>query len=590
MQLFIKTTPLVLLTFFSFIALSQNEPQRPTFEKKVYQNDGNIYVQKELPLYLKFSTEPNGPTIDLKSKSTPNHTDPMYLDTEGINYIRSKWAVNKETKKVEVPKFEVMYELYADGLPPITNSRFSGAPRSVSGGIIYYGKGLKIELVSRDGVSGVEKIHSSTNGAAYTTYNGVLDFSAEKAYVLYYFANDNVGNAEKTRKRTFTVDVTSPKTNHQIVGISHQGNIIAPSTKFTLSSNDQLSGVNVTYFSYDEGKKVRYPGYGVSVSYLSDGEHTLYYYSIDRVKNEESRQSFSFYLDKIPPVNTVSIVGDQHKVQGRIYVSSRTKVKITATDNKAGVESISYRLDGGATQKYSSPFSVPTKGGVRGINFYATDNVKNRNSSRSVASAVGVSQIYMDNKAPATGISYGSPKFFDRDTLFINNTSKVYLTARDYESGVQKVSYSVNGASATYTNPFTISNEGYQTILFRATDRVNNEEDEKTSHVFVDNSPPKIYHNFSIEPIGTKKKGGKVLNVYPRYTRLYLGATDKHCGTQTIKYSINGEPYYDYSSPYSLDVSEVNRFRKNKFHKVEVKVADKLGNEATTTIEFFVGE
>ncbi|MEQ8323088.1 MAG: Ig-like domain-containing protein [Vicingaceae bacterium] len=584
---------LALLTtsiLLSAIAFSQGEPQKPSFENKVYLNDGNTYMQKQMPIYLKFSTEPNGTNYDLKSKSTADYADPMYLDTEGINYIRSQWAVDKTSKKVVVPKFEIKYEIYADGLAPVTNSKFYGAPKYITGGKTYYGQGLKVDLTSRDGVSGVEKIHYSINGNAYAAYTSTLVFGDQKEYNLYYFANDNVGNAEKTRTRAFTVDVSPPVSKHEIVGISYKGNIISPSTKFKLSASDDVSGEDVTYYTF-EGNELMVPrGYEISVSTLPDGNHTFTYYSIDRVKNVETKKKFEFYLDKIPPVNTVTIEGDQHRKNGRMYVSERTKVKITATDNHAGVEKITYRLDGASEQTYSTPFNIPSVGGIRSINFYATDNVKNRNRSKSVASAIGESAIYMDKRNPTTGITYGNPQFFDRDTLFINSKTKIYLKSSDYESGVKKVAYSVNGSDATYTAPFTIAAEGYQTILFQATDNVNNLEQEKESHAFVDNTPPEIFHNFSIEPIGSKKKGGKDLKVYPNYTRLYLGATDKHCGTETIRYSMNDAPYYDYSSPYTLDVSEVRRFAKNKYHKVEVKAADKLGNESTEVIEFFVGE
>jgi len=590
MNLSIKSFLLPTIVCLSTNVFSQGEPQKATFESKVYQNDGNIYIQKEMPLYLKFSTEPNGTTIDLHSKSTPDYADPMFLDTEGINYIRSKWAVDKTTKKTASPQHEVLFEIYADGLPPVTKSKFSGSPSHTSGGTIFYGVGLKVDLTSRDGVSGVEKIHYSINGAAYADYGTTLSFDTDNAYTFYYFAHDNVGNAENTRSRKFTVDTKPPETKHEISGISHNGNIIAPSTKFKLTSADESSGEGVTYYKYNDSELMVYPGWEVKVTQLPDGHHKFTYYSVDKVKNKETAKEFGFYLDKIPPVNTVTIEGDQHRKQGRMYVSERTKVKIVSVDNKAGVASINYTLDGGSEETYSTPFSVPAKGGVRAITFYATDNVKNRNNSKSVASAIGESAIYMDNRAPTTGISYGSPKFFDRDTLFINSKSKVYLKSHDYESGVQKTEYSVNGASSTYSDPFIINGEGFKTILFKATDMVNNVEKEKESHAYVDNSPPEIFFNFSIEPIGNKNKNGKDLKIYPNYTRLYLGATDKHCGTHTIKYSLNGAAYYDYSSPYTLDVSEVRRFAKNKYHKVEVKAADKLGNESTQVIEFFVGE
>ena len=151
---------LTLLLYFSFsvfLVIAQ-EPSKPEHQKKVYLNDGNIYIQKQLPLYLKFSTEPNGQNYDLKSKGTPDYADPMYLDTEGINWIRSKWAVDKETKKAVSPPTEILYEIYADGLVPATSVNFSGAP-VYRKDKVYYGKGLKVDLSSSDEVSGVEKTH-----------------------------------------------------------------------------------------------------------------------------------------------------------------------------------------------------------------------------------------------------------------------------------------------------------------------------------------------------------------------------------------------------------------------------------------------
>ena len=131
-------------------------PAQLSHDKVVYLNNGNTYVQKSLPLYLMFSTSPGGQTYDLKSKKSANYADPMYLDTEGINYIRSKWAVNKETQKTVNPKEEILYELYADGLPPYTYHKFSGAPKYTKGKV-YFGKGLSYSLTSRDAVSGVQK-------------------------------------------------------------------------------------------------------------------------------------------------------------------------------------------------------------------------------------------------------------------------------------------------------------------------------------------------------------------------------------------------------------------------------------------------
>lgn len=581
----------LILIGISTQSIAQSEPSKNTFEKKVFLKDGNTYIQKQLPLYLKFSTDPQGKNYDLKSKSTPEYTDPMYLDTEGINYIRSRWAVDQNTKKTIQPQQEIMYEVYADGLPPVSNSKFSGAPAYNNGSTQFYGKGLNVDLSSRDGVSGVETTHYSINGEAYKAYGSTITFEGDKAHTLYYFSNDMVGNAEKTRSKSFTVDVSSPSSSDELVGIVHNNNIIAPSTKFKLSSTDALSGVRKVSYKYDSRGENVYPGYPVSVSYLKDGEHTIYYHAIDRVKNDEAMKSFSFYLDKIAPVITVDIEGDQYATNSTMYVSSRTKVNMTATDNKAGVEVIKYSIDDKGYNAFSSPFAIPTKGGVHNINYYAVDNVKNQTAKRSVASAVGNKRVYMDNRAPTTGIRYSSPKFFDRDTLFINSKTNVTLTSSDYESGVSKIEYTLDGGSNTaYNAPFKILNEGDHSIKFKATDRVNNVEQEKESSVFVDNTPPVIHHNFSIKAIGTKNKKGEAVAVYPNYTRLYLAATDYHCGADKITYSLNGSDFFEYSSPYTLDVSEVKRFGKNKFYTAVIRAVDKLGNQSEETITFFVGE
>ncbi|UTW60849.1 hypothetical protein KFE98_12525 [bacterium SCSIO 12741] len=558
------------------LTVQAQEPAQQTHEKRVYLNDGNTYVQKSLPLYLKFSTSPGGQLYDLKSKKTPKYADPMYLDTEGVNYIRSKWAVDPETGKTAIPQQEVLYEVYCDGVSPYTGLKFDGAPR-YSSDRVYYGKGLTFTLTSKDGVSGVEKTHYALNAQSWTDYSSTVSVDTEGEFNLYWYANDNVGNAEKTRSSKFVVDLSAPTSSHAIEGIVYNGNIIAPSTKFNLSKSDNLSGVNRTYYAFDDrGNKVY--GGKIGVSYLPDGDHTLYYYSVDNVKNEEVKKSFQFYLDKIPPVVTNSVNGDQYKGK-YLYVSPRTTVSLAATDNKAGVNKIYYRIDGKERFDYGSEFNIPNVKGVHTVKYDATDNVQNLSPNKFLT-------VYMDNVAPTTGIRYGSPQFFARDTLFINKETSIKLFATDYESGVQQISYQIDGGGYKNYSEFTIPGEGYHTINFKTTDRVNNEEQEKTSNLYVDNTAPVIYNNFSIQPIGSKKE----LKIYPNYTRLYLGATDDHVGTETIKYSVNDGPMTLYSSPQTLDISEKNRFLKKKIkYTVKVVAKDKLGNTSEKIIEFYVG-
>jgi hypothetical protein len=544
-------------------------------EKKVVTKEGKTYVQKSLPLYLSFSTSPNGEKHTLNSESTKEYANPMYLDTEGINYIRSHWAVDQNTLKTIVPKIEIRYELYADGLAPRTSLGLNGAPSYSSSGILYFGKGLSATLSSRDGVSGVEATHYSLNGSAYSSYTNAVGLAKEGANSLSYYAFDYVGNAENPENKDFTVDLSSPASNHSIEGISYQGNILAPSTKFSLKSSDNLSGVNKTRYNFDDKANRAYAS-AISISGLGDGEHTFSYYSTDNVKNEEGAKSFSFYLDNTTPEASHTINGDQY--QGNyLYVSERTSMGLAATDNRAGVKNIEYKIDNDSYGSYSSAFTIPNVSGLHNVRYRSTDNVENRSLSNT-------RPLYMDNTAPSTGINYGTPQFFDRDTLFINKDTEISLRKSDAHSGLQKTEYRVDGGVLKNYEAFTIPNEGNRVIGFFSTDRVNNKEAQKESKVFVDNTGPEIYINFSIQQIGSKEG----LAVYPNYTRLYIGATDKHCGTEEIMYSINGETLRAYSSPYSLDISEVNLLKSAKKYSVKVIGKDKLGNSSEKTVEFFV--
>ncbi len=558
--------------------------QQPlTHEKRTYvAPNGNFYIQKSLPVYLWLSTskDANAPSHLLESKISVKYTNPLYFDTEGRNTVRTPSAVDQNTKKTVYPLQDIIFEVYADGIAPLSKSEFTGAPKYVKGNTIFYGVGLTVNITSTDGVSGVEKTLYSLDGAAYTNYSSSLSMNKENEHTLKYYAADNVGNAEDPKSKTFTVDLTSPKTTYA-VSDPKLGDIISPKAKITLTKSDNLSGVRNTQYYFDSHSPVVYYN-PVPLSGLSDGDHTFTYYSTDNVNNVETKAVYNFYLDKTPPVTTSTIQGDQYMGNYK-FVSPRTTINMNATDNKAGVEAITYLIDGTGSTTFSSAFKVPDAKGLHNISYYGTDKVTNKETTKYL-------KVYMDNVPPTTGIVYGNPQFFDRDTLFINQNTKITLTPKDYESGVQVTEYAVDGSKSTYNNPFTIPKEGYKKITFNATDRVNNVEQTKDSYVYVDNSPPVIYHNFSIEAINKITKNGKDLDVYPNYTRLFLGATDRKCGTQQIQYSINGEAFKDYSSPYTLDVSELLLFKSTKLYTVTVKAKDKLGNESQKVIEFYVGK
>jgi len=154
---------LTLLILSSKIS-AQKEPDKPIFEPVMMQEESKIYIQKGLPIYLSISTSKGGEAINLETPTHPQDANPMFLDTEGINYIRSKWAIDPETKAYSNPRREILFPVYADGLAPKTRVVFSGASKYVGGGTTFFGPGLLFDLPAQESMSGLSKTFFSEKG------------------------------------------------------------------------------------------------------------------------------------------------------------------------------------------------------------------------------------------------------------------------------------------------------------------------------------------------------------------------------------------------------------------------------------------
>ena len=573
-----KKSKLLILMLVLCIPVIQAQQQLEHVKRTYIDPNGKIFVNKVLPVYLWLTTSPSekSDAILLKSEGQPKYSNPMYFDIEGKNNIKHEYAVDQNTKQTVAPPIIVDFDVYVDGTAPSTTSTFSPAPKYISGGVNFYGRGLIINLKSNDEISGVENIYYSIDETAYQKYSSALPMDEEKAYLFKFYGSDNVGNAETASSNSFTVDLTPPKTNHGLSG-PVLGNIVSPKANITLSFSDNLSGVNNTKYDIDNHSPKIYST-PLTLSELSDGDHSLTYFSTDNVKNEELQITYKFYLDKTAPIVTYEIVGDQFPGTKK-YISSRTLIKLSATDNKAGVDKIFYSIDAGSQGTYENEFSVPSTDGVHTIAYWGIDKVTNLAAKENLT-------LSMDNSTPKTTITYGNPQFLTRDTLFVNKYTPITLTSVDEGAGILKTEYLINsGSSSKYSSSFKIAEEGPKMITFFSTDKVNNQETAKTSRCVIDNTPPVIYFNFSIGSID--KKDG--LNVYPYYSKLYLAATDEQVGTDNIMFSLNGSAMKEYASPFALDASEKrDPLKKNQKQTIKVVSKDKLGNQSEQTVDFYL--
>jgi len=532
-------------------------------EKRTYvDEEKNFFIQQSLPLYIQVSTSPDGEKFLLKNEAPPTFDNPITFDRSGVETI----SIPGKGK----------FKIHVDGIQPVTAITLLNAPKYTRRDMDYFGRGLTGDLLFRDEMSGVENTYISINGDSYKNYGGTLSFSQEGKYILLYYSSDKVGNIEAAKKTIFTVDLSAPSTNFVASG-TKKGNILSPDVTFSLSSNDELAGVDQIYYSFNSAGINRFGSLPVSLRQLEDGEHTFVYYAIDKVSNKEVEKTYSFYLDKIPPLTNFQIIGDRYQ-STKTYVSPRSKIKFASIDNKSGVDKIIYSINNGIEKPYETPFLLPlTSGDVR-IKYYAIDQVSNTSKNKQTSL-----NLYYDDKAPELTSEYDGPTFFTRDTMFTSPETEVVINASDLASGVKETAYTLdNDMEQTYRSEedLVVTEQGYHSLKFRSVDNVNNEETDVISF-FVDATPPDIEAHYSTRRLGVKSIGNDELDIYPSHVILSLSASDFEVGSDLIYYSINGEAEVEYTRP-------IKNFESGEAIFILVRAIDKLGNTSTRKLRIFI--
>ena len=137
---------------------------------------------------------------------------------------------------------------------------------------------------------------------------------------------------------------------------------------------------------------------------------------------------------------------------------------MTGADNLSGLANIYYRVNGGATLVYSSPFTIGVDGNYS-VDYWSVDVAGN-------VSGVGNAFVMIDVSAPltqATGSGTAGTNGWYRGSV------QVSLAPADNLSGVQTTFYKVDGGTTkTYTTAFSVSGNGSHTVNFWSVDKAGN--------------------------------------------------------------------------------------------------------------------
>ncbi len=531
--------------------------------------EGKLYVKSKTPIFLRLATsaDANAETFILRNQSS---TDPdqapesFFFEGHGPHSLRHM-ADHRAPQKNSTNH---LFHVYDDGKAPRSKVSVTKAPWVYNGNVNIYGKPVQISLMFSDADSGIFAGYAALNSDSFTKYEMALTLDQEIDYKLQYYAVDNVSNRSKARTRLYSLDFTPPETTTKILGghLAQEGeDILSPRSKIMLKSRDLKAGVKQIRYRF-KAKKGVYKKKALTMNGLKDGSHKLIYAAEDRVKNQESNKTFNFYLDSIPPVVMDQLIGDQYLDGKKQYVSGRTNVELSATDNKAGVRRIRYYLNGKKSSIYSTPFNFPQKNGTVKYSYKASDNVLN------ISNAVN-KKVIVDISEPKIKPVFSGEYYFSRKTHYIRTTTEIELKASDNLSGIKSVGYQVDSNENVFNaGPLTIDTEGPHTMAYQAIDNVNNDTGEKLINLYVDETIPEIFPHFSVNPTVEGEQ------IYPLKSLLYLAATDKHAGIRNIYYSINGSKEIKFRKPLS--------FRKKQSYNITIKAIDNVGNTSISVVYF----
>lgn len=297
-------------------------------KKSIYQKGDSVIWNKLLPIYIHISTGDDGFTFD----------KPMYLDTEGANYIRTKWEMDSLGRYIQ-PQREQVWVVYADSRAPVTKVTFISKEKYIFRGKTYYSDDVKAKLISYDALSGVKSIYYSIDGSDFMEYSDLISFENKKDVNFKFYSVDNVGNVENISEiayfsdknnLSFGIDDTAP-----ISIVNKTDSILSPKDVISINSVDDGVGVGVIYYSVNGGgfKPYEKP---LTMLGLKDGYHKIEYYALDWINNQEETKNYEFYLDiKAPEIKIIETINE---------FNSKRILNIEAIDNKSGVKKIMIQL------------------------------------------------------------------------------------------------------------------------------------------------------------------------------------------------------------------------------------------------------
>jgi hypothetical protein len=186
-----------------------------------------------------------------------------------------------------------------DRTAPTTTSNV--APPLDSG---WYSGAVQVTLTGHDNLSGIAATSYTVDGGSAQAYGGAFSFGTEGTHTIAFWSRDIAGNVETAGAAlTLKIDTTAPTTTAVNPISPASGWFVTSGIPVAFDANDGAgSGIKATYYKIDGGAAQTYGQ--PFIADLSNGTHTITYWSVDRADNVEVQANLVINVDTVPPTIT----------------------------------------------------------------------------------------------------------------------------------------------------------------------------------------------------------------------------------------------------------------------------------------------
>jgi len=403
---------------------------------------------------------------------------PVDFRTEGRHSL--KYRVVNMFDQVLLQK---EFNFYLDTSAPESMVQVPGTVRDV-GGVYFLSDSRGISITSYDGLSGIRSVEMSLDQKNWTLYSSGQSFLEPGKHTIYFRATDNVGNGEATKSFSYVLSSQAPVTALKIEPAAvEQGSemYVGVGSLISFTWDKPEIPVRETAVSVDGDKFVYNRPFRVG----TPGRHVLKFYAVDQAGNLEREQSFRFNTDDAAPKTTAALEGRVVDYGNVKFVGKDFKLTLASNDPESGVGSIQYRVDDATNrwQTYNESVKL-TKDGPHNIWFRSIDKVGNKEEVQRVSV---IADMTPPHSTMVPGVAFNRVD----GKVFSTFPNVLMFKGEDNLGGLEGVYVSINdGQPQLATGGIPLENAAENKIVYRAVDRLGNEEEAHT--VVINMSKPDV--------------------------------------------------------------------------------------------------